>query len=193
MNSHTIFANALSVIAIFIHFLFFATVVRTAFVRPVWIYFRRPGQLRDLAKRYGLQYLGRELPGIYPGNALDDMPSWDYAQNVIFGEVEGDLFLAFDVRIGFGRNGFNRTIVACLAEGIRSTPVLPLGFRHEDAGQWRSVYRSWSFVPGATMIGTKRIEELWMLLRSPRAIRDHSRPSKIATVPGNLFIRPRKR
>jgi|GEM_PF-2607276 len=131
----------------------------------VWRKRIRRGEILNLAAKRNLEYFRWELPYDFPVNLLDDLGSWDKAHNVIAGPYCSDLLLAFDIKCGWGRQSFTRTIVARRAS-VPFTDLLitPPDLRCWQENRWRVATLNRATTKASVVLRPRFIEHTWDLL-----------------------------
>jgi hypothetical protein len=121
--------------------------VALVFTVFLWSQRRRSAAIRALANRTGFHYLGRALPPFLSGFATS---TW----NLIEGERHGIRVVAFDCKIGAGKGGLRRTVVAAettrdVFDGARFNTALTV----RRLGSWMILWQpgAMSFIPAGLM------------------------------------------
>jgi hypothetical protein len=107
---------------------------------------RRASDIRALAIKTGLCYLGQGIPKSFTldGTTLESATSiW----NVIEGDRHGIRIIAFDCEIRTGKSGWRRTVIATEAntEVLSSAAAFDPELTMERSGKWSILYRPKSF------------------------------------------------
>lgn len=117
-----------------------------------------------IAKRYGLECMKWELMD-FPTNILDPLGSWDKAQEVYRGRVADGVLMFFVIHQGWGRQGYERTIVARRYDAV--LPLPPSDLSSEvlllEYGRWRILTLRSRWMSGARMKSTAIEQALKML------------------------------
>jgi hypothetical protein len=105
---------------------------------------RRTAAIRAIASRSGFHYLGEALPRSL---RLEGTP-FDRASrvwNVIDGEPHGVRLIAFDCRVGIGKQSWRRTVIAVESGGNPFPQMLHPGMNIDTSGSWKILYRPKAF------------------------------------------------
>ena len=131
----------------------------------------RQDELRALAAKRDLKWLGNTLPTEFPRKLLDElyigwvMPRWSAPHNVIGGEEGTDYLLAFDVTVAKGEGSYQRTIVARRSATAAAKAAFTKGYWYRNERDWHlaTLESSISIVP--RLIEPAMIDKLWEQLR----------------------------
>ena len=128
----------------------------------------RANEVRALANRSGLHYLGNALPrSLTLGGTPFQLASRVW--NVIDGEPRGIRVIAFDCRVGTGKSSWRRTVIA-IESGADSSYTVPFNpdMTAESVGKWKIIYRSKASV-NFRITGLMPVAELEAHLNAVRA------------------------
>jgi hypothetical protein len=127
----------------------------------------RTTAIRAMADRCGFHYIGEALPRSLTlvGTPFE---RWTKVWNVIDGEPRGVRIIAFDCRVGSGKQSWTRSIIAVesdadLFENIRTEMT------SETSGKWTILYRPRSTFE-LKMAGLIPVEKLEAYLNAFRAV-----------------------
>jgi hypothetical protein len=151
-------------------FLIFAILACVLGAQFVWSSLRRQA-LQELARRRGLEWRIGELPSGFPEELLDNLGGWSTfggwskTYDVVTGYEGDDQLLAFDIRVGRGRNSYRQTVVAVRSGSPRGVPIWGGRdiFRQQDG--WRVLIPKKSFFAMSGVLSVNSIEESWSALR----------------------------
>jgi hypothetical protein len=144
-----------------------AAVAVFAFGLFYWSQRYRAASIRALAARVGFHYLGNAVPRSL---TLGDTPFADSSSiwNLIDGEPNGVRIIAFDCRVGMGRQSWRRTVIAVSGSSdILSTVRFSKGIVVNRSGDWNIVYRPKGHI-GFSSLGLMSVDELEAYLQAIR-------------------------
>jgi hypothetical protein len=93
------------------------------------------------------------------------MGGWSKSYNAIGGQDGTDYLLAFDIRVGWGRNSYRQTVVALRSSEVRMPPLNRGGYIYREGSGWRLVIPKHSWLRAWDVLAPDTIEALWQALK----------------------------
>ena len=120
--------------------------------------------------RGNLGWCDHDLPEDFPYTVFDQLHSWfvpdgyDKPYNVVAGMMGADVLLAFDLKMGSGRNTARTTVVARRSSRRRPLPVGHRRYTLMERGEWRIVAHRHTFWEGSDLLDVETIRLIWEAL-----------------------------
>jgi hypothetical protein len=164
----------------YIPFLIFAFFNGVRFILHLRRRISRAEEMKQFAIDHGLKFIGAQLPEQYAKGLPRGTALWARPRNVVFGDIHGELVLAFDMSVVVARHRYSTTYVARRWSKPPRTPLLNAALECHEAGNWRCVHQRHNhFFGHPHELRPEEIEDIWDRLESRSASGS------------NVFIRPR--